>query len=167
MHNDISEERPPSRSAKKRAAHAIEDLAQALADLPEADWRRIPLSDEVRAEASQARGIKAHGARKRQVKHLAGILRKREDELDPIRAFLDGLHQSQMEEKRDFHRLEELRERLCEADSFESVMKEVVEICPAIDVSAIERLARSVQRGGDKKAFREIFRRLRDAYRGE
>jgi len=161
MRRKDSEEAGPSRSAKKREAQAIEEIAQRLADIPEAEWRRIPLSDAVRKEAEQARLIKAHGARKRQVKHLAGVLRRREEEVEELRAFLDGLHEVQLQEKKAFHDLESLRDRLCDPEGFDAAFVEAGEAFPDIDFEAIKRLARSVHSTGDRKASREIFRRLR------
>jgi ribosome-associated protein len=87
------EDRPyfkPSRSAKKRAAKAVEGLAWQLLKLPEAELKRLPISEEIRDELKRARETKEHGARKRQTKHLAKALRRGEKELEALQTFLGG-----------------------------------------------------------------------------
>jgi ribosome-associated protein len=152
----------PSRSAKKRAAHQIEELAFELAEMAEAEWRKLPASPELREEILQARETRGHGARKRQIKHLAGVLRRDEEETAALRDFLDGHHALQLAEKKTFHTLEELRDRLCDPVLFDAALQEVGRSCPGVDAAEIARLARLVQASEDRRAFREIFRRLRE-----
>ncbi len=153
----------PSRSAKKRAAKAVEDLARQLADLPESDWSRLPVTGDLREDIRRARETRGHGARKRQIKHLAGVLRRCEEEQQELRAHLEGIDQVQLEEKQLFHQLETLRDRLCDAELFSEALNEAVRRWPLLDSAALTRLARAVHSGGDRRAFREIFRRLREA----
>ena len=152
----------PSRSAKKRAAHQVEEMAHELADMAEAEWRKLPASAELRDEIRQARETRGHGARKRQIKHLAGVLRRDEEETAVLRDFLDGRHALQLAEKKTFHTLEELRDRLCDPALFEAALQEVGRSCPGVDAAEIARLARVAQGSEDRRAYREIFRRLRD-----
>ena len=152
----------PSRSAKKRAAQEVEQLAHELAEMAEADWRKLPASPELREEILQARETHGHGARKRQIKHLAGVLRRDEEATAGLREFLDGHHARQLAEKRTFHELEELRDRLCDPALGEAALQEVGRRCPGADPAEIARLARAAQGKDDRRAYREIFRRLRD-----
>jgi ribosome-associated protein len=152
----------PSRSAKKRAAQQVEELAHELAEMAEAEWRKLPAPPELRDEIRQARETRGHGARKRQIKHLAGVLRRDEEETAALRDFLDGHHARQLAEKKTFHALEELRDRLCDPALFEAALQEVGRNCPGVDSAEIARLARLAQAGEDRRAYREIFRRLRE-----
>lgn len=152
----------PSRSAKKRAAHQVEEMAHELADMAEAEWRKLPASTELRDEIRQARETRGHGARKRQIKHLAGVLRRDEEETAALRDFLDGHHALQLAEKKTFHTLEVLRDRLCDPELFEAALQEVGRSCPGVDSAEIARLARAAQSSDDRRAYREIFRRLRE-----
>ena len=147
----------------KRAAKAIEELARQAVELAEAQWKKLPASPAVRAEIGLARTTKGHGARKRQIKHLAALLRQREEEAQGLQAFLSGLDQLHLREKRDFHELEELRDRLCDPDRCAAALEELEGTLPGLDRPALGRLARSVHANGDRRAFREIFRRLREA----
>jgi len=160
----MNEEARPSRSALKRAAKAIEELARQVVEMPEAEWKKLPASPVVRAEIALARGTKGHGgARKRQIKHLAALLRQREEEAEELQTFLSGLDQLHLGEKRDFHELEELRDRLCDPERCAAALEELEGALPGLDRGALGRLARSVHANGDRRAYREIFRRLREA----
>lgn len=157
----------PSRSAKKRAAQEIEHLAHELADLAEAEWRKLPVSPELRDEIRQARETGGHSSRKRQIKHLAGVLRRDEDATAALRDYLNGQHARQLAEKKAFHGLEELRDRLCDPDLCTAALQEVGRCCPGADPAEIARLARAVHDSKDRRAYREIFRRLREGSEAE
>jgi len=159
----MSEEEKPSRSAMKRAAKAVEELARQMVEMPEAEWKKLPASPALRREIELARTTKGYGARKRQTKHLAALLRQMEDEAEELQAFLSGLDQVHLGEKRDFHELEDLRDRICNPDLSGAALDEAAAAMPGLDRGAIGRLARSVHANGDRRAFREIFRRLREA----
>lgn len=152
----------PSRSAKKRAAQEIEHLAHELADLAEAEWRKLPAPPELRDEIRQARQTSGHGSRKRQIKHLAGVLRQDEEATTALRDFLAGRHARQLAEKKTFHAFEALRDRLCDPAHSEAALQEVIQRCPAVDPAEIARLARAAHDSNDRRAYREIFRRLRE-----
>jgi ribosome-associated protein len=153
----------PSRSAKKRAAKAVETIAGQLLELPAATWAKVPAPPELREEIELARRTESHGARKRQMKHLAGVLRQHDEEMATIQDFLDGLHQVQRQGKEEFHLLEELRDRICDPEHSAAALVEAEGLLPGIDRAGLTRLARAVHAGNDRKAYREIFRRLRTA----
>jgi len=151
------------RSAAKRAAKAVEETARQLAELPETQLGKLPLGADLRCELDLVRGAKGHSAAKRQLKHLAGLLRRDEEAREELEAWLAGYHADHFREVRAFHDLEALRDRLCAAESSAQALDEVRGNFPGVDLRKLEGLIRSVQANGDKKAFREIFRRLREA----
>ncbi len=158
--NDLKE---PSRSALKRAAKAVEELAERLAGLSAQQLSRLSPPEEVAAELRVVAKAAGHGARKRQIKHLAGLLRRDDEWTDRLREFLDGSDIRHYREQELFHRLETLRDRLCGPETFSAALEETESLFPAIDREQISRLAAAVQAGGDKHAFREIFQLLRKA----
>ncbi len=158
-HDDTREGR--GRSAKKRAAQAIEALAARMVETSDAICKRLPLTDELRDELQFARSIKARAARKRQIKRLAGLLRQDEEATAAIQAALDTVGRANRTERDAFQRIERLRDALCDPDEFTEAIEEAVAELPGLDRKAVTRLARSVQQTGDKRASREIFRRLR------
>jgi ribosome-associated protein len=151
------------RSAKKREAKAVEYLAQRLAELSDAELAKLPQEPGLTKEIELARNTRGHSSRKRQIKHLAGFLRGNEEQREEIEAALDGQAVSDRQEAMAFHHLENLRDRLCAAGTFEVALAEVRSAYPLLDDRKLARLACSVHDFGDKKAAREIFRRLRKA----
>ncbi|MDH3807879.1 MAG: DUF615 domain-containing protein [Desulfuromonadales bacterium] len=151
------------RSAKKREAKAIEELAQRLTEITASELGKLPKSPELSTEIELARSTKGNSSRKRQIKHLAGVLRDHEEQRVAIEAALDGQSVMQRQESLAFHHLEELRDRLCAVDTFSAALTEVRTLYPQLDDGKLARLAGSVHEHNDKKAAREIFRRLRKA----
>jgi len=151
------------RSAKKREAKSVELLARRLTDLPETELARLPGDPILAKEIELARKTVGHSSRKRQIKHLAGLLRRDDEIRVAIETALDQQAVSHRQEAMAFHELEELRDRLCTKASFSAALQEVCANYPQIDDGRIARLAGSVHEHGDKRAAREIFRRLRAA----
>lgn len=160
---NIDEVEGRGRSAKKREAKAVELLAQRLADLPDSEFSKLPKDPELTKEIELTRSITGHSSRKRQIKHLAGLLRRDDEKREKLEEALDGQAISQRQATLAFHHLEELRDRLCAEASFATALAEVCAAYPLIDDGKITRLAGSVHQHGDKRAAREIFRRLRQA----
>jgi ribosome-associated protein len=154
------DDRPPSRSAQKRSAQAIEDLARTLVELPDGAWRQLPLPADLRQELAHARGTREHGARRRQLKHLAGLLRKRPEETGEIQEYLAGVHQDQRDAAIAFHELEALRGKLCGPD-FAPALEALKRDFPDLDLPTVSRLAAAVRERNDRRAYRELFRLLR------
>ena len=162
MVEDRHEEREGrGRSEKKRAAQAVEALAVRLVEASEALCKSLDLPDKLRDSLDQARRITARSARKRQLKHLAGLLRRDEESAVAVQAALDAVGRSTRAERDYFHHIEELRDGLCDPDRFAEAIERAAGELPGLDRQAFTRLAQRVHRTGDKRASREIFRRLR------
>lgn len=155
------------RSAKKREAKAVEQLALRMVDLPETEIAKLELSPDLDKELQLARNTRGFSSRKRQIKHLAGFLRRDDDQRTRIEAILDRHSLEQHQEGLQFHNLEELRDRICDPENFAAAMDDVRERYPHLDAKKLAGLARSVHDNRDKKAYREIFRRLRKATEDE
>jgi len=159
---EAAEDLPLSKTKRKQLAKEVEKLAHRLVELPSPQFRKLALDDEIAAEVEEARETSGRGSHKRQVKHLAAALRKREELVEELLVVLGEIDQVKRSEKRQFHQLEEIRDRLCAERTFQDAFDEMVILWPEVDRGGISRLARSVHHSGDKKAYREIFRRLRD-----
>jgi len=151
----------PNRSAQKRDARAVEALARQLAELPEASFNHLPATEELREEILLARRTTAHGARKRQIKHLAALLRQRQEVAAELGAFVASLQRQQQVETEGFHRIEQLRDRLCQPATFAAALTEAKRDFPGLPEATISALARSVHHSGDRAAARKLFRLLR------
>ena len=153
---------PPSRSALKRAAKAVEELAERLAELSPSRLARLSPPREIAAELKLVTKAAGHGgARKRQVKHLAGLLRREPDWTETLREFLEGTDARHYQEQQRFHQLEALRDRLCDPAAFPAALEEARTLFPAVDGDQLSHLSASFRSSGDKRAFREIFQLLK------
>ncbi len=70
-----ADERPPSKSSRKRAAHAAQKLGEQLVRMREQDLAGLPLPDEVRDAIAEARRLTNHGAVARQHQYLGKLMR--------------------------------------------------------------------------------------------
>jgi len=98
-----------SRSELKRAFKRIEEAAAVLAELSNGDLQKFPGRREVRDEILACRGLKG-GARKRQIKYLAKVMRQ--EPLDDIYTFLTEIKGSDLQAKEIFHHAERLRDAM-------------------------------------------------------
>lgn len=161
VEDSYNEDEGRGRSQKKKAAQAAEALAVRMVASSDAVCKSLPLTEEIRNDLDQARKITARTARKRQLKHLAGLLRRDEESVVAIQKALDGFGRSSRAERDFFHKIEELRDALCDPDRFDETIAEVSGEFPDFDRQKFTRLARKFHETGDKRASREIFRRLR------
>ncbi len=155
-----------SRSQKRREALDVLKLAHALVELSDAQLARVPLSDELRDEVVRARAITQQIARKRQTQFLAKHLRRREDELEPIRAALDHGRDHSRREAVHLHRVEQWRDRLiAEGDD---ALTELLQLLPQANRQQLRQLTRQAcaERDASKppRAQRELFRTLREMF---
>lgn len=159
----LDDERP-SRSAQKRAAQAIRELAAQLVEMSPAQLDQAGLPADIRAETDRVRGIHAYGARKRELGYLAKLMRRLEPgELDAARALLGANHEQQLRDAAELHRLEILRQRLLDDDN---TLTALLEQHPALDRQHLRSLIRQARRQRDQgkppQAARELFRQLRE-----
>ncbi len=162
MTADLHDDQPLSRTRKKQQAQQVAGLAGQLCELSDNRFGRIALPAEIIAEAQTVRQTGGRGSHKRQLKYLAGLLREDPDAVDSLRLQLEGMDQVDRSDKKQFHSLEQMRDRLCDPQQFDQAFSELQDLAPHLDIKTIRRLAQSVHQHGDKRAYREIFKRLRD-----
>jgi ribosome-associated protein len=152
---------PPSKSARKRAAHAVQDLGAALLELNAAQLSALALPEALAGALAEARRITSRAARARQLQYIGKLMRSVDPE--PIRAALAAADAEAAREGERHKRISAWRERLLlEGDA---ALDELARWHPDIDRSAwVQRIgaARAERtRGGAGAAGRELFRALR------
>lgn len=155
-------ELPLSRTKMKQLAKDIEKMAAQMTEMSNKQFKQLDLPEDIREETIIARETVGRGSHKRQIKHLAGLLRKQSAIAISLQQQLGSLYQVTRSEKRQFHQIEDLRDQLCQAEQFQDAFEAMLAQFPEIDHKAIQRLARSVHEHNDKRASREIFKRLRE-----
>jgi ribosome-associated protein len=152
----------PSKSARKRAAHAAQDLGEALLHLPEAELSELELPEALREALQAARRIGSRAALARQRQYIGKLMRQVDQA--PIRAALAARSERAARETERFRRIENWRERLITEG--EAALEELAHWYPAIDVGTWRRRVSAAraerERGGAAgAASRELFRALR------
>ncbi|MGA9369630.1 MAG: ribosome biogenesis factor YjgA, partial [Steroidobacteraceae bacterium] len=119
----------PSKSARKRAAHAAQDLGETLIRLRDAELEALGLPERLTEALVEARRItsRAGGARQRQ--YIGKLMR--EIDLEPIRAALAARSERDALESQLFKRAEDWRERLIVEG--ESALDELARVRPSLD----------------------------------
>jgi ribosome-associated protein len=153
---------PLSRTKKKQQAQQIAELAGQLCDLSDNRFARMELPAEIIAEAQTVRQTGGRGSHKRQLKYLAGLLREDPAAVELLQTQLGGMDQVDRSDKKQFHSLEKMRDRLCDPQQFDQACADLQDQTLQLDIKTIMRLAQSVHQHGDRRAYREIFKRLRD-----
>jgi ribosome-associated protein len=119
----------PSKSARKRAAHAAQDLGETLIRLRDAELEALDLPERLSEAIREARRItsRAGGARQRQ--YIGKLMR--EIDTEPIRAALAARSERDALESQLFKRAESWRERLIIEG--ESALDELARLRPSLD----------------------------------
>jgi ribosome-associated protein len=170
---DEDDDRPPSKSARKREAHAAQDLGETLIGLRDSELAALALPERLTDAIREARRItsRAGGARQRQ--YIGKLMR--DIDLEPIRAALDSRSEQSAREIERFKRLEAWRERLMEEG--DTALDELERWRPGLNrdewsqrIAAAEaERSRSDAGEGPRQAnaARELFRALRALFESE
>ena len=151
----------PSKTQRKKEMHALQALGAALVELSEAHLASIDLPDALEGAVLEARRMKSHEAKRRQMQYIGRLMRN----LDaaPIKAQLDALAGGSAQSAAAHRRLEAWRERLLADDG--ALTKFAAEH-PGADIQALRALIRNSRKeqkeGKPPRAFRELFKVIKE-----
>jgi len=165
IEEDAADERP-SRSARRREALDVLAFATQLSELPPARLDKLKLPDDVRDELAEVQRTPSHIAHKRQLAHLAKLMRAHDEEdFAPAHAALARDRTAHAREAASLHRIEALRESLL-GDNGDAALTSFITEHPSVDHQHLRSLIRQARRELDTakppRAQRELFRLLRD-----
>jgi len=151
----------PSKSQRKRAAHAAQDLGEELIRLRDTELEALGLPEPLSEAIREARRIRSRAAGARQRQYIGKLMR--EIDLEPIRTALAARSERDALETQLFKRAEGWRERLIgEGDT---ALDELVRLRPGIERTEWARRVAAARterdRGTGGSAGRELFRALR------
>lgn len=166
-----------SRSEKKRRSRNYIELALELVNLSPLEIKNLPCDDFLKQEILATRDFKA-GAKKRQIKFLSKNLR--EIDATSLFAFLTEKKGSNLQEKKQFHELENLRDNIInealaeyrkaievneefDRDWPSASLQAAAELFPDLDLEAVRTAAWRYTRTRKGALNREIFRLLKAA----
>ncbi len=155
----------PSKSSRKRQMQALQDLGAELVALSAERLKKVPMPESLLEAVRDAQRFTQHEARRRQMQYIGRLMRNVDPE--PIRAQLDIFNGLSREEVARQHRLERLRTDFLED---EKLIGRIAERWPGADLQHLRVLRRNALRereqGKPPRAFRELFRVLRDLEQG-
>jgi ribosome-associated protein len=164
---EADEEGPerPSKSARKRAAHAAQDLGEQLVQLKDAQLEALELPEALKDAVREARRISARGGGARQRQYIGKLMRDVDPE--PIRAALAARSAVDAAATERFKRVESWRERLISEGA--PALEELMRWRPGIEQGEWQRRISAAQSerarsGGSGTAARELFRALRTLF---
>lgn len=153
---------PPSKSELKRQSRDLQDLGQALVDLPAAEFDALPVPEDLREAIVAARRITSHGARVRQRLYIGKLLRNIDPE--PIREALAKRAEVDRQRVRREHAIEAWRDRLLADEP--AAWTELAARVGADNLPQLRSLVRQARAERDAarapSAARQLFRRLRE-----
>ena len=151
-----------SKSQRKREAQALLDLAKDLVSMPEARLKSLPVDEELRDAIDFTRGIKSHGARKRQLMTVGKMLRLRDNQ-----ALLDAVANFDQKARQDnarFHQIETWRDRLLAGDDqvLSGLLEEVADANAQVLRQLIRNARREAKLNKPPASARKLFKLLRE-----
>jgi ribosome-associated protein len=159
---DDGDERRPSKSARKRTAHAAQELGEQLVLLRDAELAALQLPEALTEAIRAARRISSRAGAARQRQYIGKLMRALDT--GPIRAALAARSERDARETERFKRVEAWRERLLLEGA--AALEELARWHPEINRDEWARriqAARSERsrEGAGAAASRELFRALR------
>ena len=151
----------PSKTQLKKEMHALQALGEELAGLNDEQLAEVPLPDLLRDAIVEAKRIRDHEGRRRQMQYVGRLMR--EIDAEPVREKLAAWKGVSRDATALLHNVERWRERLLDD---EAAMEEFAAAHQSADLQQLRTLVRSIRReratGTPPKHYRELFRVLRE-----
>jgi ribosome-associated protein len=155
----------PSKSQLKREMHALQELGQALIELPKDALKRMPMPEHLDDAVREARRITDHEGKRRQLQYVGKVMRSlTEDEVAALRTALDTHRGVNKAETARLHWIERTREQLLDKDD---ALTEFIEKHPGVDAQEGRTLIRNARRERQQQKppryYRELFQWIKNA----
>ncbi len=149
-----------SKSQRKRDMLALQVIGESLLPLADDRLQRLPISPELIDAVRLAREIRAHEGRRRQMQLIGRLMR--EIDADALRAALADETREHRVATAVMHAAERWRERMLADDQvLSNWLEQYPETRETIE-PLVPRARRELAAGGPGRAYRELFRKLRD-----
>ncbi|ODS91769.1 MAG: hypothetical protein ABS45_09760 [Comamonas sp. SCN 65-56] len=150
----------PSKSQRKREMLALQALGESLLALEDERLERLPVTPELIDAVRTARAIRAHEGRRRQLQYIGRLMR--EIDADALRDALSDETREHRVATAVMHAAERWRERILADDqAFDDWLAKYPDTRESLE-PLVPRARGELATGGPGRAFREIFRKIRD-----
>jgi ribosome-associated protein len=155
----------PSKSQLKRDMEALQELGQALVELPKDALKRMPMTEDLADAVHECRRITDHEGKRRQLQYVGRMMRGlTEAEVAALRTKLDEHRGVNKAATARLHWIERTRDKLLADDA---ALTEFIRLHPAADPQEGRTLIRNARREQEQskppKSFRELFQWIKDA----
>jgi ribosome-associated protein len=152
----------PSKTQLKRDMEALQALGRRLVEISDERLASIELPERLREAVLEARRVRSHEARRRQLQYIGKLMR--EVDPAPIRARFAEWDGRSAAAVAAHHHAERWRERLLDD---EAALTEFAHECPAADLQQLRACVRAARRdrvaGRASRHYRELFRLVKAA----
>jgi len=156
------DESPKSRTQLKKEDKALQKLGESLVALSPDQLEAVDMPDIVRGAVHLARNTRTHGARRRQLKYVAKLMR--EIDCEPIHKAIRNFQSGDLQKARRFHQIESWRDEL-KAGNYQ-VIEEILSSHPDAQRQRLTQLARNAHANSETdkglKSSRLLFRYLKE-----
>ena len=156
------DDKPVSKTRRKKDMHARQALGEALVALTPAQLSGLDLPESLADAIAAARRIPTFEGRRRQMQYIGRLMRDVDPE--PIAARLAALRHGRAQDNARHQEAERWRERLLAEDL---ALTELAAARPGLDTQQLHTLVRNARRelarGAAPKANRALFRLLRES----
>lgn len=151
-----------SKSQRKREMDELKRLGMELLEFSDDALRQLPLPETLLEALRTGKRITSNNARKRQMQYIGKLLK--DIDATPLLAAVDARNHQHATHTREFHQIEELRDKLIlEGDS---ALPAVLAVFPHTDRQHLRKLLRQARKeqetGQPPRAARLLFRYLRE-----
>lgn len=150
-----------SKTRRKRAMHALQDLGEALVALNGERLAALDLPEPLREALDEAKRMKGFEAKRRQRQYIGRLMR--DVDPAPIRARLDAWEGNSRAHAAWLHEVERWRDRLL-ADA--ETLTQLARICPGADLQHLRTLVRNARAeaaaGKPPRHYRALFQALKE-----
>ena len=159
----MDDQERPSKTQRKQAMQDLQALGARLVKLNEAQLGAVGLDERLREAVLEARRIRSHEARRRQLQYVGKLMREIDPE--PIRAWFAALDGESASGVAAHARVERWRERLLGDDA---AFTEFARECPGADLQPLRTCVREARKerlaGRPPRHFRELFQLVKAAF---
>lgn len=154
-----------SKTKRKQEMHALQALGVALVALPEAQLRLMGLPGALELAILEAKRIKSHGARRRQMQYIGRLMR--DVDAGPLRAALAAWARGPQAERAQFALVERWRDRVLQEPDGINAFADAYPGAPRESLASLAAAARDEQaRSAPPHKSRELFRTLKRIIEG-
>ena len=160
-YDDQDEDQPISKTRRKQAMHAAQDIGEELVALNSKQLAQLTLPENLLDAVIEAKRLTKHEAIRRQMQYIGKIMR--DVDATPIKAKLDEWHGVSQAQNIKLHMLERWRDRLLQD---ETALGELLGKHPLADAQHLRTLIRNAHKehslNKPPKSSRVLFKALRE-----